>query len=101
MAQRVHAQGIDAYDLLAAVGRDCVGALQFLPDGVEPGAAGAVDGRPVDDKEIAWLLGDLASAPLGLGEDEDFRISPSLLLAKSVTLSYRCVTCLYGGAICP
>ena len=53
MAERVHAQGIDAYDLLAAVGRDCVGALQFLPDGVEPGAAGAVGGKPIDDKGIA------------------------------------------------
>ncbi|MBN9085191.1 MAG: toxin HipA [Rhizobiales bacterium 65-9] len=75
MAERVRAQGTDAYDLLAAVGRDCVGALQFLPDSIDPGAAGAIDGRPINDKEIARLLGDLASAPLGLGEDEDFRIS--------------------------
>lgn len=37
MAERVHAQGIDAYDLLTGVGRDCVGPLQFLPDGIEPG----------------------------------------------------------------
>ncbi|MGL9621661.1 HipA N-terminal domain-containing protein [Bradyrhizobium sp. U531] len=59
MAERVHAQGIDAYDLLTGVGRDCVGPLQFLPDGIEPGAAGAVDDRPVDDEEIARLLGNL------------------------------------------
>lgn len=89
MAERVHAQGIDAYDLLAAVGRDCVGALQFLPDGVEPGAAGAVDGRPVDDKEIARLLGDLASAPLGLGEDEDFRISIAGAQEKTALLFWK------------
>lgn len=75
MAERAHAKGIDAYDLLTAVRRGCVGALQFLPAGIEPGAASAVEGRRVDDKEIARLLGDLASAPLGLGEDEDFRIS--------------------------
>ena len=89
MAERVHAQGIDAYDLLAAVGRDCVGALQFLPDGVEPGAAGAVDGRPVDGKEIARLLGDLASAPLGLGEDEDFRISIAGAQEKTALLFWK------------
>lgn len=71
MAERVHAHGVDAYDLLAAVGRDCVGALQFLRGGVESGAAGAVDGRPADDKEIARLLGGRAPAPLGLGEDEN------------------------------
>jgi HipA-like protein len=31
LAERVRAEGYDAYSLLAAVGRDCVGALQFLP----------------------------------------------------------------------
>src|ERR1700730_17811790 len=40
LAERSHAQGSDPYSLLAAVGRDCVGALQFLPDGMEVGAAG-------------------------------------------------------------
>lgn len=75
LAERVHAGGTDAYDLLATVGRDCVGALQFLPDGAEPGPAGVIDGKPIDDAGIARLLGDLASSPLGLGDDEDFRIS--------------------------
>lgn len=75
MAEQVHAEGADAYSLLAAVGRDCVGALQFLPDGVEPGHAGTVEGKPVSDDEIAIILGNLTSAPLGLSEDEDFRIS--------------------------
>ncbi|MCL2713742.1 MAG: type II toxin-antitoxin system HipA family toxin [Alphaproteobacteria bacterium] len=75
VAERVHARSIAAYDLLAAVGRDCVGALQFLPDGVEPGAAGAVSARSIEDHEIARLLRELASNPLGLGTDEDFRIS--------------------------
>jgi len=75
VAERVHAEGVDAYSLLSAIGHDCVGALQFLPDGEEPGAAGAVNGKPVDEDEIVHILGNLASAPLGLGEAEDFRIS--------------------------
>ncbi len=37
LSEVVHAGGIDVFSLLSAVGRDCVGALQFLPDGVEPG----------------------------------------------------------------
>jgi len=38
---------------LAKVGRDCVGALQFLHEGQEPGLAGAVAGRrAVGDEEI-------------------------------------------------
>jgi serine/threonine-protein kinase HipA len=89
MAERVHAQGLDAYDLLSAVGRDCVGALQFLPDGVEPGRAGTVDGKPINDSEIAHLLGDLASTPLGLGEDEDFRISIAGAQEKTALLSWK------------
>ncbi|MFX5752018.1 HipA N-terminal domain-containing protein, partial [Acinetobacter baumannii] len=40
MAARVHAEGSDAYSLLSAIGRDCVGALQFLPGGQDPGPAG-------------------------------------------------------------
>jgi len=35
IAERVGANGIDAYSLLSAIGRDCVGALQFIPEGME------------------------------------------------------------------
>src|ERR1700682_578598 len=75
LAERVRADGYDAYSLLAAVGRDCVGALQFLPEGAEPGRAGGVDGRPVSDAEIEALLNDLETRPLGLDESGEFRIS--------------------------
>ena len=57
------------------VGRDCVGALQFLPDGADPGPAGGIEGRPLGDKEIADILGDLKRTPLGVDESEEFRIS--------------------------
>lgn len=75
VAERVGAGGTDAYSLLTALGQDCVGALQFLPDGADPGKAGATDGNPVTDGDIAALINNLAAAPLGMGEDEDFRIS--------------------------
>lgn len=75
VAERVGAGGTDAYSLLTALGHDCVGALQFLPDGIAPGKAGATDGKPVTDDEIAAIVTNLASAPLGMDEDEDFRIS--------------------------
>jgi serine/threonine-protein kinase HipA len=75
LAERVHADRSDAYGLLTRVGRDCVGALQFLPDGVEPGLAGTIEGRPVDEEYIARKIGDLTATPLGVDEDEEFRIS--------------------------
>ena len=45
IAARTRAEGTDAYSLLGAIGHDCVGALQFLPDGRDPGPAGGVEGR--------------------------------------------------------
>jgi serine/threonine-protein kinase HipA len=75
VAQRVGADGIDAFSLLATLGHDCVGALQFLPEGADPGPAGAIEGVPLSDDELAELVANLAEAPLGVGADEDFRIS--------------------------
>ncbi len=74
VAERVGAAGADAYSLLAAIGRDCVGALQFLADEADE-RAGAIEGDPVDEAAIEKLLRSLGQAPLGLSRDDDFRIS--------------------------
>lgn len=89
LAARNHADGIDPYSLLAAIGRDCVGALQFLPEGREPGPAGEVAGEPIDDAGIAARLANLESAPLGIGEDEDFRISLAGAQEKTALLYWN------------
>ena len=74
VAERMGAGGYDAHSLLGAIGRDCVGALQFLPEDSEPPAM-AIDGRKVTDAEIATIIANLARSPLGLGDDQEFRIS--------------------------
>jgi len=89
VAERVGADGIDAYSLLSAVGRDCVGALSFLPDGADPGPAGQVNGTPVSDGEIEKILKNLGRAPLGLGEDADFRISIAGAQEKTALLLWK------------
>jgi serine/threonine-protein kinase HipA len=89
VAERSHAGGADAYNLLAAIGRDCVGALQFLPEGMEAGPAGAIDARPTTDQEIATLLGNLARNPLGIGTDEAFRISLAGAQEKTALLYWN------------
>jgi len=88
-AERVDAGGSDAYSLLAKIGRDCVGALQFLPEGVEPEAAGAVKGRRVGDDYIARKIGDLTATPLGVDEDEEFRISLAGMQEKTALLFWK------------
>ncbi len=75
IAAKVGAEGIDAYSLLAALGRDCVGALQFQPGGMEPPTVGLPQGEPISEEQIEAVLLNLARAPLGLGADDDFRIS--------------------------
>jgi len=89
LAERVHAEGSDVYSLLATIGRDCVGALQFLPDGVAPGTAGAVEGRPVNEDYIARKIGDLTATPLGVDEDEEFRISLAGAQEKTAFLFWK------------
>jgi len=88
VAERVGAGGTDAYNMLAAIGHDCVGALQFLPDGIDPGPAGKIEGKPVDDAEVTNLIQNLAAAPLGLGEDRDFRISIAGAQEKTALLRH-------------
>lgn len=75
VASRFAADGTDPYSLLAAIGTDCVGALQFLVDGEAPNSALTIQGDELDDGDIAHLLGSLSTNPLGLDRDKDFRIS--------------------------
>ena len=89
IAERVGAQGTDAYSLLAAIGRDCVGALQFLLPGEEPVPAGIIRSKPISDNAIEEMLANLASAPLGVGESEDFRISIAGAQEKTALLFWK------------
>ncbi|SDH76165.1 type II toxin-antitoxin system HipA family toxin [Roseospirillum parvum] len=93
VAERVGATGTDAYSLLAAIGRDCVGALQFLPDTLSPDdimqSTGKIEGEPVDEDDIGRILNNLARAPLGLDEDDAFRISVAGAQEKTALLHYE------------
>ncbi|MBT5705862.1 type II toxin-antitoxin system HipA family toxin [Verrucomicrobia bacterium] len=76
VAEKVGARGTDVYSLLSAIGRDCIGALQFVPEDSHPHSdTTVIEGEPVGEQEIEMLLGSLAQAPLGLSRDDDFRIS--------------------------
>lgn len=74
IAERIGAPGRDVFSLLSILGRDCVGALQFLPLGTEPGGP-AMDYRLISDEEMVSDLKGLVAAPLAQGDDDDFRIS--------------------------
>ncbi len=90
VAERVGARGADAYSLLSRIGRDCVGAMQFIPqDEVADNDATGIRGSAINDQEIEKLLKNLVRAPLGVGGDSDFRISVAGAQEKTALLQYN------------
>lgn len=90
VAQRLGAQGTDTFSLLSVTGRDCVGALQFLPEADAPGPAGEIRGDVLSEADIAGLIRRLRIAPLGLErENEEFRISIAGAQDKTALLRHE------------
>lgn len=87
VAEKVGARGIDAYSMLAKIGHDCVGALQFIAgDDEAPDTTGKLDGEAVDAEGIEKILKGLSQAPLGLNRDDAFRISVAGAQEKTALL---------------
>lgn len=76
LRSRFRARSLEAFDLLAAIGRDCVGAVQLLPPGVEPAGWNAIVAERLAEADVERTLASVTSdAPLGLRDDEDLRLS--------------------------
>lgn len=86
IAAREHAASAGIFDLLAAIGRDCIGALRFVPEGEDPGDPTKMEYQPVSDDEIAVRLASLATNPLGIQAEDDFRISIAGVQEKTAFL---------------
>ncbi len=75
---RFHLRSTEAFDLLAEIGRDCVGAVQLLPPGKDAKDWQQIDAIPLSSTDVARILRDTtATAPFGRqdSEEEAFRIS--------------------------
>jgi serine/threonine-protein kinase HipA len=77
IAQRYQTDTLDAFDLLQAIGRDCVGAVQLLAADDVPTRVDRIEGTPLADDEIeAMLARTVSNPPLGAPDaTDDFRIS--------------------------
>ncbi|MGF6484426.1 serine/threonine protein kinase HipA of HipAB toxin-antitoxin module [Paraburkholderia sp. JPY419] len=77
IAQRYRTETLDAFDLLRAIGRDCVGAVQLLGEDDAPVGVQRIEGTPLSDDDIEALLAQTVGKPtLGApDEPDDFRIS--------------------------
>lgn len=74
---RFHAHSSEPFDILAQVGRDCIGAIQLVEHNSPRPDVKHIKSKPLTDKQVAKMInGYKSKAPLGMLVDEaDFRIS--------------------------
>ena len=91
IAQHFRTEGTEPHQLLAAVGRDCVGAIQLLPSDDVPEDLFSITGNVLSDPEIAAILRNTTSdRPLGQRADAmDLRLSIAGAQEKSALLKWK------------
>lgn len=72
---RFGTSGIQAFELLEEIGRDCVGAVQLLPPDASPSSVHSITGEPLTDAELAEELRLTRLPHLSRYGGEEFRIS--------------------------
>lgn len=92
------ATGTDAFGLLAEIGRDCVGALQILPEGENPPAIETIQCAPLSEAQAAEHLAGTLSAPAFTPDDDSFRISIAGAQEKTALLWHQGQWCRPLGA---
>ncbi|PTY02804.1 toxin HipA [Opitutaceae bacterium EW11] len=102
--RRIHSrfstESTDAFDLLAAIGRDCVGAVQLLPGDETPERVHEIDADPLTDEAVEHAINAAISGTrvLGQKEDEEFRLSIAGAQEKTALLFHRGRWCAPRGA---
>ncbi len=89
LQDRFHAASRGAFDLLAAIGRDCVGAVQLLPPDETPADIRKIDAHALTTGAIAAELAGVTSPAALAGELEDFRISIAGAQEKTAFLKHH------------
>lgn len=77
------------FDLLASIGKDCVGAIQLI-EGEIPSIKKKINFEPLNEKKIAAILRSYQNNPLGMTDiTEGFRISIAGAQEKSAFLYHK------------
>ncbi|AZG11183.1 type II toxin-antitoxin system HipA family toxin [Pigmentiphaga sp. H8] len=99
---RFRTAGTGAFDLLAAIGRDCVGAVQLLPEGEDCPDIRRILAEPLGDADVERILRGAAGSPRGVGQldddDEELRISIAGAQEKTALLWHEGRWCRPLGA---
>lgn len=89
MQARFQVENAHPFDLLASVGRDCVGAIQLYPPASHIPPVTEIIAKPLDEGQIEALLEGYQMAPLGMVDDVDFRISLAGAQEKTALLWHQ------------
>jgi serine/threonine-protein kinase HipA len=87
-----------AFDLLAAIGRDCVGAVQILDAGESPADIRRIDAHALTDAGIAAALAGVVSANTLTRDEDVFRISIAGAQEKTAFLRHHGRWCRPAGS---
>lgn len=87
--QRFATTSTRAFDLLAEVGRDCVGAIQILPQEDEPDGWNEIQSEPLSDEQVEKALKTASTTPLPGQAGEEFRISIAGAQEKTALLWHK------------
>ncbi|MEW6341105.1 MAG: type II toxin-antitoxin system HipA family toxin [Paraburkholderia sp.] len=90
IAGRYKTGGTSPFELLATLGRDCVGALQMLPPDETPDDLEQIRARPLNEADVALLLREITAPPLP-GQHEpidDLRLSIAGAQEKTALLRH-------------
>lgn len=85
------------FDLLSFIGADCIGALQLLTQD-KINNIKKIEANPIKNTDIAKLLKNYQTAPLGMDRAVDFRISIAGAQEKTALLWYQKKWCLPRGS---
>ena len=96
LARRFGTRTTEAFELLTQIGRDCVGALQIVPEGAAPGHVKRLLATPLNEAGVAQLLraatspGPLAGTASNAARSaDDFRISIAGAQEKTALLWHQ------------
>jgi len=98
LQDRFHTASRGAFDLLAAIGRDCVGAVQLLPPDAEAPNIRGIEATALNDAAIARELRAVTAPSSPAGDDEEFRISIAGAQEKTAFLKHNGRWCRPAGA---
>ncbi|QIM48349.1 type II toxin-antitoxin system HipA family toxin [Pusillimonas sp. DMV24BSW_D] len=101
VARRFQTSSTEAFALLAEIGRDCVGALQVLPNSAPPESVQEVTATPLNDAEVAQILRNTLAPASKINRDNDdvdFRISIAGAQEKTALSWLNNQWCLPHGA---